>query len=89
MLHYLEARKKVVDAVSASQPRPSVETLGLLEGLGRVLAEDVSADRDYPPFHRSTRDGFALRAADLAAVPARVKRLGEVLLKARREMNTP
>jgi len=78
MLHYLEARKKVVDAVAASQPRPPVETVGLLESLGRVLGEDVSADRDYPPFHRSTRDGFALRAADLAAVPAQLKRLGEV-----------
>jgi len=78
MLHYLEARKKVIDAVRASQPRPSVETVGLLESLGRVLAEDVPADRDYPPFHRSTRDGFALRAADLATVPATLKRLGEI-----------
>lgn len=78
MLHYLEARKKVVDAVAASQPRPPVETVGLLESLGRVLAEGVSADRDYPPFHRSTRDGFALQAADLAVVPAQLKRLGEV-----------
>lgn len=34
---------------------------------GRVLAEDIFADRDYPPFNRSTMDGFALRSADLAA----------------------
>ena len=32
-----------------------------------VLAEPVYADRDQPPFPRSTRDGFACRAADLAA----------------------
>ncbi len=32
-----------------------------------VLAEPVLADRDQPPFPRSTRDGFACRAADLAA----------------------
>ena len=35
--------------------------------LGMVLAEPVCADRDQPPFPRSTRDGFACRAADLAA----------------------
>ena len=41
-----------------------VETVTLAESLGRVLAEPVKADRDQPPFHRSTRDGFAVRAAD-------------------------
>jgi len=41
----------------------------------RVLAEDVAADRDYPPFNRSARDGFALRAADL---PGRLRVIGEV-----------
>ena len=35
--------------------------------LGMVLAEPVLADRDQPPFPRSTRDGFACRAADFAA----------------------
>jgi molybdopterin molybdotransferase len=39
----------------------------LFDSLGRVLAEPVYADRDQPPFPRSTRDGFACRAADLAA----------------------
>jgi molybdopterin molybdotransferase len=38
-----------------------------LECLGRVLAEPVTADRDQPPFDRSTRDGFAVRAEDLSA----------------------
>lgn len=41
-----------------------IETLELLDGAGRVLAEAIVADRDQPPFDRSTRDGFALRAAD-------------------------
>ena len=45
--------------------------------LGRVLAQDVAADRDYPPFNRSIRDGFAVRAADAAHVPARLKLVGE------------
>jgi molybdopterin molybdotransferase len=41
------------------------------------LAEDVSADRDLPPFHRAIRDGYALRAADLAALPAVLRCVGE------------
>lgn len=45
--------------------RPSEEVL-LMQGLGRVLAEPIKADRDFPPFPRATRDGFAVRADDLA-----------------------
>jgi molybdopterin molybdotransferase len=41
------------------------EEVLLLQGLGRVLAEPIVADRDFPPFPRATRDGFALRAQDL------------------------
>ena len=46
--------------------KPAEENAGLLDSLGRVLAEAVTADRDQPPFHRATRDGFACRAGDLA-----------------------
>jgi molybdopterin molybdotransferase len=42
------------------------------------LAEDVVADRDLPPFHRAIRDGYALRAADLSALPAVLQCVGEV-----------
>jgi molybdopterin molybdotransferase len=48
-------------------PRHLPQVTPLLDSLGRVLAEPVYADRDQPPFPRSTRDGFACRAADLAA----------------------
>jgi molybdopterin molybdotransferase len=41
------------------------------------LAEDVSADRDLPPFHRALRDGYALRAADLTALPVVLRCVGE------------
>ncbi|WP_422080780.1 molybdopterin molybdotransferase MoeA [Ulvibacterium sp.] len=37
-----------------------IETVDLLESTGRVLAEPVLADRDFPPFDRSTRDGIAI-----------------------------
>ncbi len=36
------------------------------------------ADRDFPPFDRATRDGYAVRAADLVEVPARLEVVGEV-----------
>lgn len=45
---------------------PLAETVSLLESLGRTLAQPIVADRDQPPFARSTRDGFACRSADLA-----------------------
>lgn len=43
---------------------PTAEVASLLACGGRVLAEAVVADRDQPPFHRSARDGFAVRALD-------------------------
>jgi molybdopterin molybdotransferase len=49
-----------------------------LEAGGRVLAEVVVADRDIPPFSRSTRDGYAVRAADLTNLAARLKVIGEI-----------
>lgn len=78
MLHFREARETVIRTVSSRPFQPGTEEVSLSESLGRVLAEQVAADRDYPPFHRSTRDGFAVRAVDLTSVPAALKRLGEV-----------
>jgi len=43
---------------------PDAERVELLGAAGQVLAEDVAADRDQPPFDRATRDGFAVRAAE-------------------------
>lgn len=43
------------------------ESRALLDCLSRTLAETVTADRDQPPFNRSTRDGFAIRSSDAAA----------------------
>lgn len=54
------------------------ETIDLLHSANRILAESITADRDIPPFHRSTRDGYAVRAADLEAIPAKLKFIGEI-----------
>ena len=45
-------------------PRLETHLVELAAACGRVLAEDVTADRDQPPFNRSTRDGFAVHADD-------------------------
>jgi molybdopterin molybdotransferase len=53
--------------------KPTAEQIPLLSGLHRVLAEPILADRDQPPFPRSTRDGFACRAEDVnASKPLRI-----------------
>ncbi len=56
-------------------PLNATEQIAFSESAGRVIAEDVTADRDYPPFARSARDGFALRAED---VPGELRIIGEV-----------
>ena len=45
--------------------------------LGRVLAQDVVADSDLPPFDRSQMDGYAVRAEDVREAPARLRIVGE------------
>jgi molybdopterin molybdotransferase len=77
LLSFTEARQTVEQYAStlcATQP----EMLPLLEALGLVLAENLRADRDFPPFPRSTRDGYAVRATDVAAVPASLRCVGEI-----------
>jgi molybdopterin molybdotransferase len=63
--------------LATARPLPVVE-LPLAEALGLGLAQDVCADRDLPAADRSARDGFAVRAADLQAVPATLRLVGEV-----------
>jgi molybdopterin molybdotransferase len=77
VLVFEEARRVVVDHASQLAPAAD-ETLNLLHAAGRVLAEPIAADRDIPPFPRSTRDGYAVHAADLAKLPAKLKVIGEI-----------
>lgn len=53
------------------------ERVALSQALGRYLAEDIIADTDLPPFDRSQMDGYAVRAADTATAPAKLKIVGE------------
>ncbi len=65
VLSYEEAAAAVSREAEIAKAERAVERAPLAEAFGRVLAEAVFADRDQPPFARSTRDGFACRAAEL------------------------
>jgi molybdopterin molybdotransferase len=73
-----EDARHLVEQHAAEVSPGEVEEVDLLAGLGRVLAEGILADRDFPPFARATRDGYAVRAADVVAIPARLEVVGEV-----------
>jgi molybdopterin molybdotransferase len=63
----------------AREVRPgATEGVDLLASLGRVLAQPVSADRDFPPFRRAMRDGYAVRTQDLARLPVTLQVMGEI-----------
>ncbi|MDR7418524.1 MAG: molybdopterin molybdotransferase MoeA [Armatimonadota bacterium] len=83
-----EARARYLAALAPQ--RCGTEPVALEEALGRVLAVDVAAAVDLPPFERSAVDGWAVRAADVAAAseraPARLRRAGEVQMGAAAEV---
>jgi len=74
-LTFEQARQCVLKELRASGGEPKIELVSLSEAAGRVLAEPVTSDRDYPALARSVRDGFAVRAADL---PGDLFVIGEV-----------
>jgi molybdopterin molybdotransferase len=74
-LTFEQARECVLKQVAMRRQNFAVDRVLTIEAAGRVLAEDIPADRDYPPFPRSARDGFAVRAADL---PGTLDVIGEV-----------
>jgi molybdopterin molybdotransferase len=55
------------------------ERVGLEQGCGRVLAEDLRALLTQPPFDSSAMDGYAVRAADVASLPTTLKLIGASL----------
>ncbi|MFZ3215450.1 MAG: gephyrin-like molybdotransferase Glp [Candidatus Acidiferrales bacterium] len=83
MLSYEAGRAKVIEIIRARRcaPPPQTETIEFGQDpsrvLGRIAAEDVRADRNYPPFNRASRDGFAVRAADAARPGTTLRLIGE------------
>ncbi len=74
-LTFDQARERVLVAVGSARVRPPAEETACIRAAGRVLAEDVAADRDAPALARSVRDGFAVRSSD---VPGDLRIVGEV-----------
>ena len=64
MLTHEQARQTVIDQIAKKKGPRSTTVVNLWEALGFVLAQQIKTDREYPPFDRSTRDGYAVRAAD-------------------------
>jgi molybdopterin molybdotransferase len=64
-------------------PTSGTESVDLVWAAGRVLAEPVAADRDLPPFPRSTRDGYAVRSSDLSKLPGALEVIAEIKAGAR------
>jgi molybdopterin molybdotransferase len=77
VLSFEDARHLVERHAATLRPRGK-ELTQLLSGIGLILAEPVSADRDFPPFPRAARDGYAVRAADLQILPATLEVVGEI-----------
>jgi molybdopterin molybdotransferase len=77
ILSFEDARHLVEQHAAQLTPR-ATETADLLDSCGHVLAETIVADRDFPPFRRAARDGFAVRSADVARVPATLQIVGEI-----------
>lgn len=53
------------------------ERIDIIDSIGRVLAENVVADADLPPFNRSQMDGYAVKVSDAQTTPATLKIVGE------------
>src|SRR5579863_7869440 len=81
MLSVEEARAKVIEVITERAQPLKFEEIDIAQSptsaLGRVLVGNILADRNYPPFDRSIRDGFAVRASDAAQPGAKLRLIGE------------
>jgi molybdopterin molybdotransferase len=67
MLTYEQARAMVIEQTQRSRGPRATAVVSVWAALGLVLAQEVKTDREYPPFDRSTRDGYAVRAEEASA----------------------
>ncbi len=74
MLTYDEALARILSRVA----RLTAVTTALSDALGLVLAEDIAAPGNLPPFANSSMDGFAVRAVDVQTVPVTLPVMGDI-----------
>src|ERR1700729_1507887 len=77
MLSYDQARQSVIDEVSKKKGPRATAPVHIWDAVGYVLAQVIKAEREYPPFARATRDGYAVRALD-AHTGATLRVAGEI-----------
>ena len=75
--HLMSADDALARILSEVPALPAVD-VPILEALGLVLAENITADRDVPPFRNSAMDGYAVRGDDVVSAPVRLRVVGEV-----------
>jgi molybdopterin molybdotransferase len=80
-----EAYRRVI----ANLPSPRVEEIPFTDAFGRILAEDLTATCDLPPFDRSVMDGYAVRAEDVRHCPVDLVLSAEVRAGGAAEMLQP
>src|SRR5713101_7534205 len=78
MLSFDQARQKVIEVVTARRRTSASELADIVKAFGRILADQVVAVCEYTPFDRSTRDGFAVRAGDIAGQSITLEIIGEI-----------
>jgi len=77
MLSYEQARNRLIEEIGRKKGPRATAVVSVWDALGLVLAQEVRTDREYPPFDRSTRDGYALRSKE-AGPGAQLKCVGEI-----------
>ncbi|MBI3665098.1 MAG: molybdopterin molybdotransferase MoeA [Acidobacteria bacterium] len=75
IVSFEQAREIVAREVCSGRRLPETEAVPLAQAQGRIAVEAVAADRDYPPFDRATRDGYAVRARE---TPGSLRVMGQV-----------
>jgi molybdopterin molybdotransferase len=73
-LSVTNAQQRILESVQKLE----IEPVELERSIGRVLADDVRANRDLPPYDVSAMDGYALRSADLAKIPATLEVIEDI-----------
>jgi molybdopterin molybdotransferase len=68
---------EALEIIEKQTSKLSTEKVDLTESIGRVLAEEIRADTDLPPFDRSQMDGFAVKTEDTKFVSVKLKIIGE------------
>ena len=84
MTEFLKVVKyeEAIERIAACFPLRPIESCGLLEASGKVLAQEIVGSEDLPAFNRSTVDGYAVKAGDSfgssESLPAYLTYRGEI-----------